>query len=229
MLRHPMKEAGENPIVRLDLSPNAAWEREALGWINDGELERRRRFRHAQSCRQFTFCRSAPLRSSIESLPQVGGSNDDLSIASTRYGKPVAAVAGTPAQSASNVSHSSQNGLKAGASKARIGVDVEERSLDRKLEGYADLLFAPNEQGELERANGSTRSNCLTAYGPSRRHWSKQSVTVCRWTPRNSNFPVLIPGDCGAEFSFPETSSIRWRVQNTGNEHFAAAFARELD
>ncbi|WP_446830188.1 4'-phosphopantetheinyl transferase family protein [Candidatus Foliamicus sp.] len=227
MLWRPIRETDEELIVHLNLAPNASREQEALGWLDASELERRSRFVNPQSRRQFTLCRSA-LRAIL--CRKLGCDNEDLAFTVSSFGKPLAIVAGEPARIAFNVSHGGRHGLIAMAPGGRIGVDVEERSPDRNLKAYSDLLFTPRERIELERTEGSAKVELFY------RLWTIKEALVKAagdgLSMDTAGFeipPALIRGDTTAEFSFPETPSIRWRIENIGNEQFAAAVARELD
>ncbi len=226
MLWRPIRETEEELIVHLDLGPHASREREALGWLDESELERRSRFLHAQSRRQFTLCRGM-LRSIL--CRKLGCGNEALSFTVSKFGKPIAMVDGVPAPIAFNVSHGGYHGLIAMAPKGRIGVDVEERSLDRNLEAYVDVLFTPNERTELEQAEGGAKVKLFYCLWTIKEALVKAAGEGLSMDPAGFEIPsALIRGDTAAEFSFPETPSIRWRVENIGNEQFAAAVAREL-
>lgn len=222
----PFLESGNARIVHVDLSPSARDEAEAIGWLDDSELGRRNRFVHPTPRRRFTFCR-AVLRELI--CRELGCRNDELSFTVSKFGKPFAHVGGSPAKISFNVSHGGRHGLIILAQRGRIGVDVEERLVDRDLDGYIRTLFAPGERSELEASKGRDKVELFY------RLWTLKEALVKAagdgLTLDTCDFEIplaMIHGESDGEFSFPGTPSTRWRLENIGNERFAAAIAQEL-
>ncbi len=155
----PIHETGDAAVVHVDLTPDGPREREALGWLDARERSRREKFLYPRPRREFTLCRAA-LRSLL--CRELGCGNAELSFETAKFGKPFARVGGDPAPVAFNVSHSGRHGLIALspegvialAPEGRIGVDVEERSTKRNLDGYIRLVFAPKERTALEKSRG---------------------------------------------------------------------------
>lgn len=222
----PFLESGTARVVHIDLSPSARGEAEALGWLDNSELARRNRFVHPTPRRRFTLCR-AVLREVI--CRELGCRNDELSFAASKFSKPFACVSGAPAKISFNVSHGGRHGLIVLAQRGQIGIDVEERLTDRDLDGYIRTLFAPEERSELEAAKGPDKVELFY------RLWTLKEALVKAagdgLTMDTCDFeipPAMVHGESAGEFSFPGTPSIRWRLENIGNEQFAAAIAREL-
>ena len=222
----PFLESGNARVVHIDLSPHASGEAEALGWLDNSEKGRRNRFVHPAPRRRFTLCR-AVLREQICS--ELGCRNDELSFVAAKFGKPFACVSGAPARISFNVSHGGRHGLIILAPRGRIGVDVEERLADRDLDGYIRTLFAPGERSELEASKGRDKVELFY------RLWTLKEALVKAagdgLTLDTCDFEIplaMIHGESAGEFSFPGTPSTRWRIENIGNERFAAAIAREL-
>lgn len=222
----PFHETVGAQVFHVDLSADACGETEALGWLDISELERHRGFVHPLPRRRFTLCRAA-LRAVI--CRNLDCRNDELSFAASKFGKPYASVGGEPAEISFNVSHGGRHGLIALSQRGRIGVDVEEWSADRDLDFYIRTLFAPGERAELERSRGQKKVSLFY------RLWTMKEALVKAagdgLTLDTCSFEIplaMIQGDSVGEFSFPQTPSIRWRLENIGNERFAAAVAREL-
>lgn len=222
----PFLETVDVLVVHVDLAPDAYGEAEALDWLDNSELERRNGFVHSTARRRFTLCR-AVLREIV--CCNLNCRNDELSFAVSRFGKPFACVGGTPADISFNVSHGGRHGLIAVAQQGQIGVDVEERNTGRKLDSYISTLFAPGERAELERSQGNKKVELFY------RLWTMKEALVKAagdgLTLDTCEFEIplaMIHGESVGEFSFPGKPSIRWRLQDIGNEQFAAAIAREL-
>lgn len=223
----PFLETGDALVVHVDLAPDACGETEALGWLDNSELQRRNGFIHSGAQRQFTLSR-AVLRAIV--CRNLSCRNDELSFAVSKFGKPFALVGGAPANISFNVSHGGQHGLIAVAQQGGIGIDVEERTTDRDLDGYIRTLFAPGERAELERSQGNKRVELFC------RLWTMKEALVKAagdgLTLDTCEFEIplaMIHGESAGEFSFPGRPSIHWRLQDIGNERFAAAIARELE
>ena len=215
-------------IVHLCLMPNTAFESEALRWLDSSELERRSRFVHPRPRRQFTLCRGV-LR--LLACRQLCCRNEELSFASSEFGKPYALVDGERAKIAFNISHSGGHGMIAMTPDdcIGIGIDVEERSTDRDLDFCIRSLFAARERRLLERMQGNQKVELFY------RLWTLKEALVkatgeglSRDTAKFEIPLSLMQGDKVSDFSFSETPSVRWRLENIGNEQYAAAIAREI-
>ena len=66
-------------------------------------------------------------------------------------------VRGKPANINFNVSHSGEHGLIAVAAEGRLGVDVEERTDRRDLDGLIATMLGPHEQAMLRSASSSRK------------------------------------------------------------------------
>ena len=224
-LWRPFRKVDGARVFHVDLTADIARESEALDWLDEAERSRRLRFLYPRPRREFTLCRAA-LRALL--CRELGCSNGDLSFEKARFGKPFARICGVPARVAFNVSHSGRHGLIALAAGGRIGVDVEERSTRRELDGYIRLLFAPEERAELEKANGDGKVELFY------RLWTLKEALVKAVgaglsldTAKFEIPPAMVRGAPVSLFSFPETPSVRWRLDYIGDIRFAAAIARE--
>ena len=221
----PIHETDDAAVVHVDLTPDGPREREALGWLDAAERSRRDRFLYPRPRREFTLCRAA-LRSLL--CRELGCGNAELSFGTAKFGKPFARLGGVPAPVAFNVSHSGRHGLIAVAPAGRIGVDVEERSTKRDLDGYIRLVFAPEERTALEKSRGRERVELFYRLWTLKEAAIKAAGAGLSIDPAGFEIPPgMVGGERTGVFSFPQTPEIRWRLENIGNARFAAAIARE--
>ena len=221
------RRAGDADVVHVDLAPRPDREAEALAWLDGEERARRNRFRHEGRRRQYTLCRGA-LRAVLCS--RLGCANDELSFGESERGKPRAVLRGAPAPVSFNISHSGGHGLLAVASGGRIGVDVEERALQRDLGALASVVFTPDEQAELAEAGGFRRTRLFYRLWTIKEALIKALGTGFQLDPAGFEVPpAMRRGVTAGDFRFPHLPAVAWRVENLGNEHFAAALAHERD
>ena len=222
----PFRRIGEAAVTYVDLSPHAAREAEALACLDGQERSRWQGFRLAGPRRRFALCRAA-LRAVL--CRQLGCRNGQLSFAATRHGKPYALVDGTPAAIHFNVSHGGAHGLIASAPEGRLGVDVEERVPRRDLDGLISSVLGPGEQGELASAGGGRKLRQFYHL------WTiKEALLKALGTGMSLDMagfevpPALRQGAACATFRFPQMPDVGWRLEDLGNEDFAAAIAHEM-
>ena len=55
----PFRLVGEATVIHVDLTPDAAREAKAMGWLDESEHSRWRRFQFAGPRRRFSLCRAA--------------------------------------------------------------------------------------------------------------------------------------------------------------------------
>lgn len=218
--------SGAATVFHVDLTPDAKREAAALALLDERERTRRRRFLHPRPRRQFTLCRAA-LR--IELCGALDCSNDELSFGASRYGKPFALVGAVPAPVAFNVSHSGRHGLIAIAPGGRIGVDVEERSVRRDINGDIRLLFAPGERVRLNGVDGHRRLELFWSLWTMKEALVKATGTgLARDT---TSFMIPRTMDIGAMhtvFRFPDAPATRWQLESLDSRRYAAALAYEI-
>ena len=222
----PFRKVGDAAVTYVDLSPHAAREAQALACLDGEEQSRCQGYRLAGPRRRFALCRGA-LRALL--CGQLGCRNGQLSFAATRHGKPFALVGGTPAAIHFNVSHGGGHGLIALAPAGRLGVDVEERVPRRELDGLVSSVLGPGEQGELASANGDRKLRQFYHL------WTiKEALLKALGTGISLDMtgfevpPALRQGAACATFRFPHMPDVRWRLEDLGNEDFAAAIAHEM-
>lgn len=220
------RRAGGATVVHVDLAPHAVREAAALNRLDEGERTRWNRFRHAGRRREFALCRAA-LRSVL--CVRLGCTNGELGFEQSERGKPRAVLRGAPAPVSFSVSHSGAHGLLAIAREGRIGVDVEERFARRDLDALIAAVFTADERTEVEAAAGGHRSRAFY------RLWTiKEALVkaVGEGVHRDmAGFevpPAVRRGVRACEFRFAHLPAVAWRVEDLGNEDFAAAVAHEL-
>ena len=154
--------------------------------------------------------------------------NELLAFETLTRGKPAAFVDGIPASINFNVSHSGNSGLIAFNFDGRIGIDVEERIAREDLKGLIETVFGPQEQLELSVLTGEPRLRLFYDL------WTMKEALVKALGDGHyvdfSQFQAPLDMRRGApegEFRFPHLPTLAWRVENLGNEEFAAALAYE--
>ena len=219
------RRTGDADVIHVDLAPHAAREAQALACLSGEERSRWDRYRHAGRRRQFALCRAA-LRAVL--CRRLGCRNEQLSFRESEHGKPLALLCGTPAPVSFSVSHSGVHGLLAVAREGRLGVDVEERVARRDLDGLMAAVLTRDERAHIEAACADQRIGRF--YGL----WTiKEALVKALGTGLHLGMagfeapPAMRRGLTIGEFRFPHLPAVAWRVENLGNEHFAAAVAHE--
>ena len=209
----------------VDLGLCSSREREALTWLDESELVRRRRFVRPGPRREFTLCRAA-LRALL--CRDLDCGNEELSFGASDHGKPFALVGGLPAPVSFNVSHSGRHGLIAIAPRGRIGVDVEDRRARRDMDDDIRLLFAPGEQVGLASAEGDRKADLFYSLWTMKEALVKAAGVGLRIDTTSFEIPsAMSRGATSCVVRLPVTPSVRWRLENLGNRRYAAALAVE--
>ena len=210
----------------VNLTPHAQHEASALLWLHENELEYSRNYVHLGARRRFVLCRGA-LRAIL--CGNLGCENQRLTFGEHQYGKPFALVDAIPARVSFNVSHSGRHGLIAVAPDGRLGVDVEERTTRRDFDRLIDAAFGPDEQTDLklERARGEFQ--LFFKLWTVKEALIKAIGTGLSLDPATFEAPEEIRrGQTVGTFSFTHVPSVRWHVEDIGNEEFAAALAYDV-
>jgi len=222
----PFKQLNDVTVMHIDLSPNGPNEREAQAWLDSGERRRARQMRHRDAQRRYMLCRAA-LRSVL--CDALDSTNDRLSIVAGDHGKPSAVVKGCPASISFNVSHSGHHGLIALADCGRIGVDVEERTKQRRnIDALACRVLGSAEQAELAAAAEQRKLDLFLDLWTLKEAVSKAYGAGLSWGV--SNFEIPQSMRAGAQCSrlqVPQAPEIIWRIHKLGTDDFAAALAYE--
>lgn len=217
--------SGAITVVHVDLRPDADLESEALTWLDEAERSRWGRYL-PEPRRRFVLCRSA-LRSVLCST--LGCQNGRLSFRESDNGKPFALVEGSVASISFNVSHSGDHGLIAHGPTGRLGVDIEEIVPRRHLKSLIEGVMGPEEEAELGTLQGRERLRQFY------RLWTcKEALIKALGTGFSTDISRLqMPanmrwGETAGTFRFQHLPSVAWRLEDIGNEEFAAALAYEL-
>ena len=217
--------AGGASVVHVDLAPHPAREAAALGWLDEEERARWSRLRHEGRRRQYALCRAA-LRAVL--CVRLGCANHALSFRESEHGKPIAFVSGVPAPVHFSVSHSGGHGLLAVAREGRIGVDVEERVPRRDIDALMAAVLTPDERSELAARSGPHRAAAFLTLWTIKEALLKALGTGLRLDVAGFEVPPpMRRGAVTGEFRFPHLPAVAWRVENLGDERFAAALAHE--
>lgn len=223
----PFRTIGSVSIVHVDLSPETAWEAEALEWLDARERARRLRFAHEGPRRRFSLCRAAVRAMLCEELRCT---NEQLSFRTAHHGKPYALVQNRPAPASFNISHSGEHGLVAYAPAGRLGVDVEERDPQRDLGMLIDTVLGPEERAALALTRGQERTHLffkiwtlkeavMKALGQG---FSMDAVSIT--VP-----PAMLRCRRSTALQLPTLPNVTWHTEYLGNQAFAAAVAFELN
>ena len=222
----PFKLVGEARIIHVDLTPDAAREAEAMGWLDESERSRWGRFQFAGPRRRFGLCRAA-LRAIL--CRRLECENGQLAFEESRHGKPFAMVDGTPVPDSFNVSHSGGHGLIAFAPAGRRGVDVEERVAHRNLDLLVATVLGEREQALLAGTRGDARTHLFFKLWTMKEALIKAHGMGMALDPSRVQIPsAMLGGTTQSTLQSPEIPGVRWRLDDLSNEQFAAAVAHEL-
>ncbi|MXZ46107.1 MAG: 4'-phosphopantetheinyl transferase superfamily protein [Chloroflexi bacterium] len=221
-----LKTSGSVTVFHVDLAEDSTRESAALALLDETEHRRRRGFAFAGPRRQFTLCRAA-LRTLLTS--HLGCCNDQLSFGTTTHGKPFARVEDEPAPVSFNVSHGGRHGLIALAARGRVGVDVEERTEHRSFDLLVDATFGAEERAELAAREGSQQLHLFFRLWTMKEALLKAHGAGLILDPTAFEIPpALRKGRAGGAVELPELPGVTWRVEDLGNDKYAAAVAYEL-
>lgn len=221
----PFAETGTATIAYVDLGPGPDRENAAAARLSTSDKARWRRFTHTGSRREFVLCRAA-LRDIL--CARLDCANRELSFNENENGKPLALIRGKPAPVGFNISHSGPHGLIAVVPEGRVGIDVEDRSIPRDIDGAASLTFTPAEHAELAALGGARKTEFFY------RIWTMKEALIkalgVGFGLNPSRFEIPLAMRSGARqcvFRFPHLSGECWRLEDLGNADFAAAIATE--
>lgn len=213
-------------MLHVDLTAHEDREAEAVALLDEAERARWSEFRYPGPRRRFALCRAA-LRAILGE--RLGCPNDRLTFVTSDHGKPYCLVADEPAPISFNVSHSGSHGLIALAAEGRVGVDVEERSRRRYLNGLINTVLTRKERSEIEGLPHELRLYSFF------RFWTIKEAIIKAVGAGHSldvskiETPTSIRGGARASiFESPSVPGMRFWVEDVGNEDFAAALAYEI-
>ncbi len=220
------RKVGSAEVLHVRLGPHAENEEAASTLLSDGEHRRADGFLYPGPRRRYILLRAA-LRSLLCDL--LGCSNDVLSFKREKQGKPYAVVHGAPASIQFNVSDSGMHGLIAVAPAGSVGIDVEERSVNRDLDGLAEMVFDAEEQASVTAAVGEQKVERFYRLWTAKEALVKALGTGLYLDVSTFRAPLeLLRSGTGAEFRFPHLPEVAWWVEDLGTSDFAAAIAHEM-
>lgn len=220
------RKVGAAEILYVELAPHSKNEAVASTLLSDGERRRADRFLYPGPRRRYILLRAA-LRYLL--CDRLGCDNDALSFPRAERGKPYAVVDGSPASIQFNVSDSGNHGLIAIAPVGSVGVDVEERSVNRDLDGLAEMVFDADEQASMLTVSGEQKVERFYRLWTAKEALVKALGAGLYLDVSTFQAPLaLLRGSTGAEFRFPHLPEVAWWVEDLGTGDFAAAIAHEM-
>ena len=220
------RTVGLAEIFHVRLAPHPKAEALASTLLSCEEHRRADRFLYPGPRRRFILLRAA-LRSCL--CDRLDCANDDLSFGAAEHGKPYAVVRAAPASIEFNGSDSGIHGLIAIAPAGPVGVDVEERSPDRDLDGLAETVFGPDEQAAVVPASGEQKVERFYRLWTIKEALVKALGTGLSLDVSSFQAPAaMLRGEPGAEFRFPQSPEVGWWVEDLGVADFAAAVAHAI-
>ena len=220
------RKVGAAEILYVELASQSKNETAASTLLSDGERRRADRFLYPGPRRRYILIRAA-LRYLL--CDRIGCDNDALSFPRSARGKPYAVVHGAPASIQFNVSDSGNHGLIAIAPAGSVGIDVEERSVNRDLAGLAEMVFDADEQASMLTVSGEQKVERFYRLWTAKEALVKALGTGLYLDVSTFQAPLaLLSGSTGAEFRFPHLPEVAWWVEDLGTSDFAAAIAHEM-
>lgn len=221
----PFTVCGNASVTYVGLSPDTERESSALGWLDRSEQARLERIRAARRRREFVLCRSA-LRAIL--CDRLACDNTQLSFEDSEQGKPSALVRAAPAAIDFSVSHSGGHALIAVVEEGRVGIDVEDRSTPRDIDGAASLTFTPAEQAELAALGDTLKTEFFYRIWTMKEALIKALGVGFGLNPSLFEIPsAMRAGARQCAFRFPHLPGERWQLEDLGNADFAAAIATD--
>ena len=109
-------------------------------------------------------------------------------------------------------------------------MDVEERVDRLDLDGISEFVFGPDEQADFAVTHGREKFHLFFTLWTLKEALIKALGTGFSLDPSRFEVPQAIRrGARKGMFRFPWIPKVEWRLENLGNENFAAAIAYESD
>ena len=219
---------GSATVLHVDLGPNPAREWAALACLDEGELQRWSRFEYSGPRRQFVLARAA-LRAVL--CKELACENDELAFGTSPHGKPFARVRDRRAEISFSVSHGGAHGLIALAPEGRLGVDVEERVERRGLDLLVGAVMGAEEAAEVTSARGAGQLHLFFKLWTMKEALMKAHGDGIRLDVTTFEVPrAMRRGEVNVtRLALPQMPDVTWRLDDLGEERFAAAIAHEAD
>ena len=111
-----------------------------------------------------------------------------------------------------------------------MGVDIEERIPRRYLNELIEAVMGPEEQTELAALREPAKLRLFYRLWTLKEALIKALGTGFSTDPAGFQAPpAMRRGGMAGVFSFPHLPSVAWRLEDIGDERFAAALAHELE
>ena len=218
---------GRVTVLHVDLAPAPDREWAALACLDEGELLRWSRFEYSGPRRQFVLTRAA-LRAVL--CKQLACRNDELAFGVSPHGKPFAKVRDQRADISFSVSHGGWHGLIALAPEGRLGVDIEERVERRRLDLLIDAVLGAEERAEVTSARGSEQRHLFFRLWTMKEALMKAHGSGMKLDATTFEIPrAMRRTDARGTLVLPQLPDVTWRLDDLGEERFAAAIAHEVD
>ena len=128
-----------------------------------------------------------------------------------------------------NVSHSGNHGLVAYAPKGRLGVDIEERDAQRDLSLLIETVLGPEERTALALTQGQARTRLFFKLWTLKEAVLKALGEGFAMDAASIRIPTaMLGGKESGVLRLPRLPEVTWRIEDLGNQKFAAAVAFEL-
>ena len=223
----PYACVGPATVLHIDLAPAPERECAALTCLDEGELLRWSRFEYSGPRRQFVLTRAA-LRAVL--CKRLACRNDELAFGVSAHGKPFAKVRDQPADVSFNVSHGGRHGLIAVAPAGRLGVDIEERVERRRLDVLIDAALGAEERAEVSSATGSEQLHLFFKLWTMKEALQKAHGLGIGLDATTFEIPRAMRRTAvRGTVVLPQMPDVTWRLEDLGEERFAAAIAYEVD
>lgn len=212
-------------MLHVDLTSDAAREREAFALLSGEERERLEAFASAEPRRRFVLCRAA-LRAVLGE--QLGCENEQLAFPTSEHGKPWASVDGVTAPIAFNVSHSGEHGLVAYAPEGRLGVDIEDLRPRRRLDLLMDGALGPEEHREVATKQGEEQLRFFFRLWTMKEAVLKAHGKGFLLDATSFELPrAMRHGATTGTLELPQAPGVTWQLEDLSGQRFAAALARD--
>lgn len=223
----PFRTIGSVTVLYVDLAADSEREWASLTSLDEGELSRWRRFEYSGPRRQFVLCRAA-LRAVL--CRELACRNDELAFEVSTHGKPFAMVRDQPADISFSVSHAGAHGLIALAPAGRLGVDIEDRATRRRLDLLVEAALGVEERAEVAAKQGAAQLDLFLRLWTMKEALMKASGRGFVLDATTFEIPSsLRHGETSGTLQLPGVPGVSWRLEDLGDERFAAAIAREAD
>lgn len=216
-------------IYKVDAADVRGREKDALRWLDQGELERWHDFALPDPKRRFALCRAA-LRSIL--CDHLGCANSELSFGEAEKGKPFAMVGGKRVEVGFNVSHSGDHGLIAVGDYDNLGVDIEIRRRRRDLELLVPTVMSLSEQTHFDSVteDGMKHDLFFDFWTVKEAVLKAIGVGMSKFEPSEIEVPLEIrDGQRSCLANFPPIGASTWRIEILSTLEYAAALAFIVD